>query len=324
MARPNKKGLDYFPLSMDFFRDEKIVPVTDEYGLKGEAIILRLLGFIYLNGYYIAWDDYAANFVARTYFSGCTHGVSPKLVASVVSKLVDGGFFCADLYHSFRILTSRSIQRVYFNACARRKNIEVVREYLLVNEQEIGSMSNIVYLPCRNNQEHKINVNNNSINVRNNLVNVSNNTQRKVNSSNNTTTGVNVSNNSVNVNNNYGNPFAIQELTEEQEIWLSAIECWQNNIGRLPMGIVEDDLRFYLSKVGIDCFRIACEHTNRQAPDNKQRYVMVVLKHWTEQGICTISAANANIMEHAERIRRSQNWKEENNGQATTKLNFYT
>ena len=39
MARPVKDGLDYFPLDVDVFEDEKIEAIAGEFGLKGEDII---------------------------------------------------------------------------------------------------------------------------------------------------------------------------------------------------------------------------------------------------------------------------------------------
>ena len=46
MARPNKTGLDYFPLDIDFFDDEKIVAISGEFGiskyLKGVNLLMIL------------------------------------------------------------------------------------------------------------------------------------------------------------------------------------------------------------------------------------------------------------------------------------------
>lgn len=41
MARPNKTGLDYFPLDIDFFDDEKIVAISGEFGIKGEIVAIK-------------------------------------------------------------------------------------------------------------------------------------------------------------------------------------------------------------------------------------------------------------------------------------------
>ena len=57
MARPTKKGLDYFPFDVDFFEDEKIAAISGEFGLKGEIVAVKLLCAIYRNGYFILWSD---------------------------------------------------------------------------------------------------------------------------------------------------------------------------------------------------------------------------------------------------------------------------
>ena len=43
MARPNKIGLDYFPLDVDIFEDEKISAISGEFGIKGEITVIKLL-----------------------------------------------------------------------------------------------------------------------------------------------------------------------------------------------------------------------------------------------------------------------------------------
>ena len=41
MARPTKDGLDYFPLDVDVFEDEKIEAIAGEFGLKGEIAVIN-------------------------------------------------------------------------------------------------------------------------------------------------------------------------------------------------------------------------------------------------------------------------------------------
>ena len=41
MARPQKDGLDYFPVDVDFYEDEKVELISAKYGSKGEVLILR-------------------------------------------------------------------------------------------------------------------------------------------------------------------------------------------------------------------------------------------------------------------------------------------
>ena len=107
MSSPIKTGLDYFPLDVSFFEDEKIEYVSARFDEKGELIAIKLLCAIYRNGYYTDWnEDKAALFSKRA-----GRNVSPSLANDVVLELVKRGFFERSIFNSFGILTSRGIQR---------------------------------------------------------------------------------------------------------------------------------------------------------------------------------------------------------------------
>lgn len=128
MARTIKTGLDYYPFDVDFFTDEKIEFVSARFGSKGELITIKLLCKIYRNGYYSTWnDDDAIMFAKRV--GDCT----PALVNDVIAELVKRGFFEKDIFNSFKVLTSRGIQRRYFDAVERRKHVTVEEEFLLID-----------------------------------------------------------------------------------------------------------------------------------------------------------------------------------------------
>lgn len=127
MARPKKQGLDYFPLNTDFFEDDKIVPVTGEFGLKGEIVAIKLLCAIYRNGYFIEWNERL-----RLKFLRDLPGVSIGLLDMIISRLVQWGFFDESLFNSVGILTSKGIQRRYFEITNRRL-MDRELPYLLVN-----------------------------------------------------------------------------------------------------------------------------------------------------------------------------------------------
>lgn len=128
MARPNKIGLDYFPLDVDIFEDEKIVAISGEFGIKGEITVIKLLCAIYRNGYFTLWNDLFKFKLART-----LPGISPELIESIVYRLVRWGFFDKSLFDSVEVLTSKGIQKRYFEASKRRK---ITRDlpYLLIDE----------------------------------------------------------------------------------------------------------------------------------------------------------------------------------------------
>ena len=133
MPRPEKIGLDYFPFDVDFFDDEKIGAISGEFGLKGEMTAIRLLCAVYRNGYFAVWGD-----TLKMKLQKSLPGVSEDLLEQIVNRLVRWGFFDKDLFGSVRVLTSKGIQRRFFSATKRRKNIKVETEYLLVSPEEYG------------------------------------------------------------------------------------------------------------------------------------------------------------------------------------------
>ena len=128
MARPNKIGLDYFPLDVDIFEDEKMSAISGEFGIKGEITVIKLLCAIYRNGYFILWNDLLKFKLLRN-----LPGISSELIESIVNRLVLWEFFDKALFDSVKVLTSKGIQRRYFEAVRRRKD-SVDLPYLLKDD----------------------------------------------------------------------------------------------------------------------------------------------------------------------------------------------
>ncbi len=64
MARPNKTGLEYFPLDVNI--DDNLELIEAEHGLQGFSIVIKLWQKIYANGYYIEWStDHALLFAKK-------------------------------------------------------------------------------------------------------------------------------------------------------------------------------------------------------------------------------------------------------------------
>ena len=87
MARPLKKGLDYFPFDIDFFEDEKIGAISGEFGIKGEIATIKLLCAVYRNGYFLQWNEMLKMKLLKN-----LPGVSAELIDQIVSRLVKWGF----------------------------------------------------------------------------------------------------------------------------------------------------------------------------------------------------------------------------------------
>lgn len=144
MARPNKLRLDYFPLDVDIFDDEKVSAISAEFGYKAEIIIIKLLCSIYRNGYYYGWDD-----VHRGFFLSKLRGVSESLLDNVIKRLVTYGFFDKQLFDKHKILTSVNIQEIYFSATSRRRHILSEYPFILISVRNDNKSATIPKEPDR-------------------------------------------------------------------------------------------------------------------------------------------------------------------------------
>lgn len=126
MGRNKKVGLDWFGL--DVTMDTKVELLEAEYGLKGFAVFVKLLQRIYGgDGYYCEWNEEVELLFSRRINEG------RSFVSEVVQAAIKRGIFDREKFEKFGILTSRGIQKRFFDAVERRKEIEVVNEYLLVH-----------------------------------------------------------------------------------------------------------------------------------------------------------------------------------------------
>lgn len=130
MARPNKIGLDYFPLDC-VFDDDKIALIESDFGLKGFAIIVKLWQKIYAsNGYYCDWSPK----VAKLFKSNNQIGGS-QLLEEVLQSAFEYDIFSKEMHDKHGILTSKGVQKRYLAAASdsRRKRIDFRSEYLLID-----------------------------------------------------------------------------------------------------------------------------------------------------------------------------------------------
>ena len=135
-----KTGLDYFPFNTDFFEDDKILFVGARFGLKGENIAIRLLCKIYSEGYFYKFGEDESLLFAKRVGDGCQY----SFVNDIVHELVKRGFFDKSIFDRFKLLTSAGIQKRYFEAVGRRKNVDVYSQLLLI---DVSGMDNVNILP---------------------------------------------------------------------------------------------------------------------------------------------------------------------------------
>lgn len=139
MARPSKQGLDYFPFDTDFFMDEKIQLYYSQSNAEGIVILIKLWCKIYRNGFFIQWDENMAKVFAQ--YEG---GIKLTHLQSLIQLACRYGIFDTQLLHEHRILTSVAIQRRFFSASIKKKQLNINNDYLLVSPQDYGIRKGII------------------------------------------------------------------------------------------------------------------------------------------------------------------------------------
>ena len=161
MARPVKPGIDYFPL--DVSMDDKMELIEAKHGLVGFGIMIKLYQQIYRkNGYYLRATEERLLLFKRQV------NVDINLINAVIEDALGWGLFDKRLYRKYGILTSKGVQKRFVEATKRRKEVEFIKEFLLI--EDIQSF-----------YSDRVNVNINSINAGINSENGNSGTQSKVN-----------------------------------------------------------------------------------------------------------------------------------------------
>ncbi len=131
-----KSGIDYFPLDVSL--DAKFDLIEAEFGLTGFGVVVHLLQEIYGKaGYYIEWTEEVALLFARKV------GAGGSVVSEIIEASIKRGMFDKEIYDKYRVLTSRGIQKRYFEAVSRRKVLEVDYNILLVDVAQICTGADI-------------------------------------------------------------------------------------------------------------------------------------------------------------------------------------
>lgn len=159
MARPQKEGIDYFPI--DCVLNDRAKFILAEFKVMGWGILTLLWSKIYGGkGYYTKWDDD----VALLFASEC--GVGVNVVKEVIAACLRRGLFDRQKYDQYGILTSEGIQERYAEATERRSSQKIDGRYLLIPIPKNWIIND-----------------KNSVNVYNNSENECDNPQSKVNKS---------------------------------------------------------------------------------------------------------------------------------------------
>ena len=132
-------GINYFPVGVNFMEENAMEVIEAKYGIKGSAIVLKLLCKIYKEGYFIRWDEEQCLIFANK----AGREVQAAEVQGIIEILFIKGILDRNSYLENGILTSESIQKVWLEATKRRKRELSELPYLMVRpEKENGKPDN--------------------------------------------------------------------------------------------------------------------------------------------------------------------------------------
>ena len=123
MARPIKLGIEYF--SLDVLQDEKVEYIETLYEAEGFYLWIKLLQRIYSSGYFIEWSKFQlASMKKQT-------GIEMDKIEEILGSCLEVGLFNQELFDLYGIITSRGIQKRFYMAAQKRKEVEIIPEYVL-------------------------------------------------------------------------------------------------------------------------------------------------------------------------------------------------
>jgi hypothetical protein len=137
MPRPQKEGLDYFPLDVDIADDDKMELIEAKHGLIGFAVVIRLLMRIYKSGYYYKWTEKEQLLFSKRI------DVDINTVNEVINDAIKWELFDKKMLDKYEILTSKGIQKRYLEAVKRRQKVEMMSIYLLLKGNCLNEYTNI-------------------------------------------------------------------------------------------------------------------------------------------------------------------------------------
>lgn len=143
MARPIKKGLDYFPFDIDW-KKGALEYLYCMYGILGVAVIkLSLEPRIYGGeGYFVEYNErssliFSNEFGDQLSVIDTRDKKRPEIYDEIVRSAIEYGIFDKEMYKKYGILTSADIQETYVRAKEKSQRVEMESRYLLLSDVKI-------------------------------------------------------------------------------------------------------------------------------------------------------------------------------------------
>ena len=136
MARIKKKGLDYFPMGVEFVGSREVRRLVKREGEGAYMVLSFLISDLYGGeGYYLPVDeDYYEDLADRLFTMETVD------VRRIVKSTIELGIFDNEMFMTHGILTSADIQRQYL-FCAKSKDVTLEEEkYRLLSNEEMENL----------------------------------------------------------------------------------------------------------------------------------------------------------------------------------------
>lgn len=134
MPRIKKRGLDYFPISIDFMRDRIVRRIMKSEGDGAVSVLLQVLCSIYSGeGYYVLADDLFYDDQADSLYQ-----MGPEDIRRIVALALELGLFDPEVFSKYGLLTSAEIQRQFLFATKRRNASLIDARCCLLSPEEVG------------------------------------------------------------------------------------------------------------------------------------------------------------------------------------------
>lgn len=133
MARKPKRGLDYFPLDVDFQGDPKVRKLIYRFGSDAVSVFVMFLNELYKNGYYFEGDlETLSESIA--YEIGKSGEEGATCVRRILEAMLSLGMIDKGTLSLHGVITSKGVQKQFLLSTSRRKKSE--RKYWLLSEDE--------------------------------------------------------------------------------------------------------------------------------------------------------------------------------------------
>lgn len=140
------KGLDYFPLDLNFYDDIKFIKVRQTYGYLGEIAYVRLLCMIYSEGYCLRMSIEDLACVLADGLSSGGYKVDTEKMINIINKYGEVGLLDKENLAK-DVITSHGIQKQFLLCVTRRKFINTSVGWLLTKDEELRLINKIMLRP---------------------------------------------------------------------------------------------------------------------------------------------------------------------------------